>query len=244
MKRRRRLARSFRPGDHSLSVGRSQVALRTRPRWSDCVNASRARCSGNVGFTLLEVILSLAILAGSLATLGEIMRLAEQNAGFAREETTAELLASSVMEQLLSGSRDVAATTKQPFEYQMTDPWVYSITTEPTSVQEVMRVGVRVELNIESRLEPPHFELYRWILSPQYVSQITQTEQRIAQDAEMQAQLSEQRMANAASTTGAGGTGSASGGSTTGGSTTGGSATGGSATGGATTGGGATGGSR
>jgi type II secretion system protein I len=242
MMRTRHISRSFRPGDFRLNAGRSQVALHTRRSWTGHISASRPRWSGYVGFTLLEVILSLAILAGSLATLGEIMRLAEQNAGFAREETTAELLASSIMEQLLSGSRDVAATTKQPFEYQMNDPWVYSITTEQTSVQEVMRVGVRVELNIESRLEPPHYEIYRWILSPQYVSQITQTEQRIAQDAAMQAQVSEQRMANAASTTGAGGTGSATGGSTTGGTasggTTGGTSSGASGTGGAAGGGG------
>jgi type II secretion system protein I len=150
----------------------------------------------SVGFTLLEVILALAILAGALATLGEIMRLAEQNAGYAREETTAGLLAASIMDELLAGTREPAMATKQPFEYPMTDPWLYSILIEQTNVQEVMRVGVRVELGIESRLEPPHYEVYRWILSPQYVAQITQNEERIAQEAATLAQQSEQRMAN------------------------------------------------
>jgi type II secretion system protein I len=165
-------------------------------RSGTCFRWGHQRSPGGVGFTLLEVILALAILAGALATLGEIMRLAEQNAGFAREETTAELLASSIMDELLAGTRDVAMVTKQQFEYPMTDPWLYSIIIEQTNVQEVMRVGVRVELGIASQLEPPHYEVYRWILSPQYVAQIAQNEERIAQDAATQAQASEQRMAN------------------------------------------------
>jgi hypothetical protein len=166
-------------------------------------------------------------MAGALATLGEIMRLADQNAGFAREETTAELLASSIMDELLAGTRDVAMVTKQPFEYPMTDPWLYSILIEQTNVQEVMRVGVRVELGIASQLEPPHYEVYRWILSPQYVAQIAQNEERIAQEAAMLAQESEQRMANAASTTGTGTGGTGTGGTGSGGTGTGGTGTGG-----------------
>ena len=52
-------------------------------------------------FTLLEIILSLAILAGSLAALGEVMRLADQNASMTGDETQAQILAASIMDLLL-----------------------------------------------------------------------------------------------------------------------------------------------
>ncbi len=45
------------------------------------------RNRGRGGFTLLEIILALAILAGSLAALGEVMRMADQNASLTRDET-------------------------------------------------------------------------------------------------------------------------------------------------------------
>ena len=56
-------------------------------------------------FTLLEIILSLAILAGSLAALGEVMRLADQNASMTGDETQAQILAASIMDELVAGSR-------------------------------------------------------------------------------------------------------------------------------------------
>jgi type II secretory pathway pseudopilin PulG len=207
------IARSGRPTSRQ---GR-QIA---RPGWSGYVTSARFDSSNSAGFTILEIILSLAILAGCLATLGEIMRLANQNSAFARDETTAELLATSLMEELLAGTREFVITNKQPFEYVMEDPWVYSIIQEQTTSQDVIRVGVRVELNIESRLEPPHYEVYRWMLSPQYLTQVTQNEERIAQEAAAQAQMSEQRMANQTSTTTSGSGGSSTG--TGGGTSTGG----------------------
>jgi prepilin-type N-terminal cleavage/methylation domain-containing protein len=147
------------------------------------------RCESG-GFTLLEIILALAILAGSIATLGEIMRLANLNASSARDETAAELLASSVMDELLSGARVVGPVTKQQFDYPTELPWVFSVMTESTNYQEVLRVGVRVELAIDSKLEPPHFEMYRWILDPQYVTTLTEYEAQIAAEAAAQAEAS------------------------------------------------------
>ncbi len=57
------------------------------------------------GFSLLEVVLALAILAGALAALGEVMRLGDENASAAADETRAEMLAESVMSEILVGAR-------------------------------------------------------------------------------------------------------------------------------------------
>ena len=54
-------------------------------------------------------MLALAILAGALAALGEVMRLADQNAELVEGETQAQVLAESVMAELLSGARPLSS---------------------------------------------------------------------------------------------------------------------------------------
>ena len=72
--------------------------------------ASNDRCQEKVpdtflGFSLLEVVLALAILAGGrCAALGEVMRLADVNAAAATDESQAETLAESVTSELLVGA--------------------------------------------------------------------------------------------------------------------------------------------
>src|SRR5262245_31381311 len=73
------------------------------------------------GFTLLEIILALAILAGSLAALGEVMRLADQNATMTRDESQAQILAASIMDELIAGARDLVAIDRGQFDF-VTDP--------------------------------------------------------------------------------------------------------------------------
>ena len=122
----------------------------------------------NHGFTLLEIILSLAILAGALAALGEVMRLADQNAANAEDETQAQILAASLMDELVAGSRDLTAVSQALFD-EDTDPiWVYSIDLEPTPYDELIAVRVRVEQNLDPRLQPVHFELVRWLPNPDF----------------------------------------------------------------------------
>jgi type II secretion system protein I len=146
------------------------------------------------GFTLLEIILSLAILAGSLVALGEVMRLADQSAANARDETEAEILASSVMDELLSGARKLEVLTKKEFDFETDPPWVFSVSLDSTNHTELLRVGVRVEQPIDSEKEPVNFELYRWILNPDFVAQVEEEEAKIAADAAAAAAAAAQTM--------------------------------------------------
>ncbi|MEX2317779.1 MAG: prepilin-type N-terminal cleavage/methylation domain-containing protein [Pirellulales bacterium] len=168
------IARPSWSGKPNQRLGRMGTR-RSRPRWLGYVI--------NAGFTLLEIILALAILAGSLVALGEVMRLGDQNASNARDETEAEILASSVMDEILSGVREYSVYDKQDFDYETDPRWLFSVVIEPTNFTELVRVGVRVEQAIDSEKEPVHYELYRWILNPDYVTQIEQEEAQIASQA-------------------------------------------------------------
>src|SRR5262245_65035612 len=103
------------------------------------------------GFTLLEIILSLAILAGALAALGEVMRLADRNATLADGETQAQILAASVMDELSAGSRELTAVDQVPFNTNDDPPWVFSIALDQTTYDE--RISLRV------RMQPKMYEL-------------------------------------------------------------------------------------
>jgi type II secretion system protein I len=104
------------------------------------------------GFTLLEVILALAILAGSLAALGEVMRLADQNAGMTSDESKAQILAASVMDELVAGARDLTSINQSPVEYDTERLWVYSILVEPTAYDELVAVRVLAEQDLDPRM--------------------------------------------------------------------------------------------
>jgi type II secretion system protein I len=135
--------------------------LRARPNASQHTEKS--------GFTLLEVILSLAILAGALAALGEVMRLADRSASIAEDETHAQILAASIMDELSAGSRELTAISQSQLETDDDPPWVYTVEMEQTQYDELVCVRVRVEQQLEPRLQPAQFELMRWMPNPDYV---------------------------------------------------------------------------
>ena len=57
----------------------------------------------NRGLSLFEVIISIAILGGSLATIGQLIRIGARNAAEARDLTMAQLYAESQMNRVASG---------------------------------------------------------------------------------------------------------------------------------------------
>jgi type II secretion system protein I len=135
------------------------------------VKPSRAKASA---FTLLEVILSLAILAGALAALGEVMRLADRSASIAEDETHAQILAASIMDELAAGSRELTAVSQSPLETADDPPWLYTVEMEQTQYDELVSVKVRVQQDLEARLQPAQFELVRWMPNPDYVPPATE----------------------------------------------------------------------
>jgi prepilin-type N-terminal cleavage/methylation domain-containing protein len=130
--------------------------------------AGELRLAG-AGFTLLEIILALAILAGSLAALGEVMRLADQNAAMTRDETQAQILAASIVDELNSGARPLTAINQAVFDPEWDPQWVYSIAIEQTGYDELVAARVLVEQRFDAGLQPARFELVRWLPNPDYV---------------------------------------------------------------------------
>lgn len=122
------------------------------------------------GFSLIEVILALAIFAGALAVLGEIWWLANRSAAEAAAETQAALLAESLLDRALAAGTEVTAVSRQPVETAFpasegsstSEPrWLYSLSVEPLDDEGLERLEVVVEQDLEAQFNPVKFRLVR-----------------------------------------------------------------------------------
>lgn len=134
--------------------------------------------SGAAGFSLLEVILALAILAGAIAVLGEVTRMGMRNARVARNTTKAQLLCETKMAEITSGltpatpvhgaAFDGLAVTGQTSGIAAAaadeNQWIYSIDTMNLDEDGLMIVTVAVSQDPNLVKRPVQVKLVRWIL--------------------------------------------------------------------------------
>ena len=115
------------------------------------------------GFTLLEVILALAVLAGSVAMLGELINFAHRNAKDAQAETRAQLLANSLMDEMVTGITDLDELSREPLDVDDTVRWVYSVSFEAAELDSLTSVEITVEQDLEKKFHPVRYRLVRWL---------------------------------------------------------------------------------
>jgi len=122
------------------------------------------------GFTLFEVILSLAIVGGAMAVISQIVWSGLESARMTQELVQAELLAENVMAELLAEIRPLEPTTDSPFEEDdsLEDPeqWVFSVDIEPLEMEGLLEVTVTVHPSSDKprRVE---YSLVRWLWLPE-----------------------------------------------------------------------------
>ncbi len=132
------------------------------------------------GFSLLEVILALAILAGSMAVLGQLVQLGMTHARAAEDMTQAVIACESIMAEIVCGARTETAAYQSPYDAIVDEDgkatFVYSVVVAPSSqhlgMQEVL---VIVERDPSSALQPVSSELVRWMVDPEYAASLSET---------------------------------------------------------------------
>ena len=118
----------------------------------------------NRGLSLLEVILAIAILAGCIATVAELVRVGSYQAEEARELTIGQLLCESKIAEIAAGVVPPEAASSAPFE---NDPrWLYSVAITQLDDQSLLGVQVIVEQAEPTRLQPLTFSLTCWMIDP------------------------------------------------------------------------------
>lgn len=128
-------------------------------------------------FTLMEVIIALAILAVALTVLVEVSRLSLENARLGVMKTEATLVAESVLAELEAGSAELTSFQGDwAADETAQSDWSYAVTVEGAAITGLLAVTVRVtELPSTARQSstPLSFTLMRWFQDPAYLEQIT-----------------------------------------------------------------------
>lgn len=131
------------------------------------------------GFSLLEVILALTILAGAMAVLGEVARQGMESARIARDLTYAQCICDSLMAELASGLIYPETVDQVPVD-EICDPaqmgWVYSMDVESTEIDGLLAVRITVSQALPPEKRPVECSLVRWIQDPDVTLSTTLTQ--------------------------------------------------------------------
>ena len=133
--------------------------------------ADRLRGHAQAGFTLLEVILAMAILLLSLAAVSQLVLTAHANARLARDRGTAQMLCDSLMAELIAGSLPLESTSEtslQDVVDGVDSDWLYAVDVSATDLDGLLRVEVLVRQDDAVIARPAEARLVQWMIDPDY----------------------------------------------------------------------------
>jgi type II secretion system protein I len=120
-------------------------------------------------FSLFEVILALAILAGAVAVLSQLTRSGLENARLARDLTLAQLYCESKMAEIAAGLAPAESQQGVPFEDAdgpATLDWTYTVEVNPAVQTGLLEVRVTVSQDPAVQSQPVEYTLVRWMPDP------------------------------------------------------------------------------
>ena len=125
------------------------------------------------GFSLLELMLALAILGGSLAILSRIVdtgvSAAIESRGLAQARMACQAKLSEVLMDAASGIQplSVVSVPMESFDSSSTSPMNYSVEVAPASMDGLLAIRVTVEVQNDNGLSPiANYSLTRWAVDP------------------------------------------------------------------------------
>ena len=122
-------------------------------------------------FTLLEVILALAILVGALAVVSKLVELSARSALYARYHARAIELAESKMQEVVAGLVPLDLTGAQSFDEDPDFQWELQVADGPITGLKLVRIYVTPSGGgrLAGFREPVSFELVRYVLDRDYL---------------------------------------------------------------------------
>jgi general secretion pathway protein I len=137
---------------------RTNSSLPTRP--------TRTRQYSRSGLSLLEVILSIAILGGAMVVIGQLFNLGYRSALQARLRSEANIMVDTKMAELVSGILPVGSSGSQAIDEN--PGWSYSIDIQPSQQLGLLVATVTVEQTEEASATPVSMSIKRFIPDPDY----------------------------------------------------------------------------
>src|SRR5947209_1677366 len=127
------------------------------------------------GLSLMEVILAIAILGGSLTAIGQLIRIGARNAAAARDLTMAQVLAETQVARITAGVELPEPATDEPWD-PADGEWLYSVDVGTTEVAGLQSITVTIKQAKGRAAHPVSFSLSRWAVDPAFAQQMAQQE--------------------------------------------------------------------
>lgn len=143
----------------------------TTSRFFDCQREQgsllrRSRRGSRTGLSLLEVILSIAILGGSMVMIGNLYHLGYRSALQARMRNDANIMAGTTMAELVAGVLPIESTGQS--EVEGNPGWFYSVSIENSLQPGLFMATVLVERSEANNAVPTSVSIVRFIPDPDY----------------------------------------------------------------------------
>ena len=118
------------------------------------------------GLSLLEVVLSLSILAGAMAAIGELVQRGLLHAQSARNLTQAQVRCESLLGELQAG----LLAPEPASDVTLDDDWSYSMEVESLDNDGVLIVRLTVSQRPSAATRPVSFSVIHWMPDPDAVA--------------------------------------------------------------------------
>jgi general secretion pathway protein I len=149
------------------------------------------RVTSRGGFSLLEILLALAILGGSLAILSSIADTGVSSAREARDLSVARLLCQAKLSEMLLNAtatqmspQAVPETPLESFDSESMTPFTYSVDVQPGQLDGLLVVRVVVTAQNPSGGPPiATYSLVRWMVDPTLGLEAAEAEEKAALEA-------------------------------------------------------------
>lgn len=117
-------------------------------------------------FSLLEVLLAIAILGGAMVVISQLLSLGYRAAIESRLRTDAALLCDAKMAELAAGALPLSSTSGELI--QENPQWNYSVSVENASQVGLLAVTVTVAQNNTGNMNPMSLSIVRLMPDPEY----------------------------------------------------------------------------
>lgn len=125
-----------------------------------CPDPLRLTCDQSSGFTLLEVVIALAIFVGSIAALSRLYLLGIENAEYSQWQTIATLIAESHLAELDAGV--ITVDDRGPYEDDVHSGWQWTLDCTELAQDGLYEVIILVEKYSEGPGKGFSTKLSRW----------------------------------------------------------------------------------
>ena len=118
------------------------------------------------GFSLLEVLLSIAILGGAMAVIGQLVNIGYRSAVEARIRSDANILVDGKMAEVSAGIIELQSVSASVIDEN--PDWMFSVDVQDSGQLGLLMVVVTVEQTPNSAANPVSMSVVRFMPDPEY----------------------------------------------------------------------------